>query len=79
MGNEAKIVELLTQKYGVDPAQISPDARMADLGLDSLTMGELLFDIEDTFGIEIALEDAKIETFGEALALVDRLVAANGG
>ena len=78
MGSQAKIVELLTGKYGVDAARISPDAKLVDLGLDSLTLAELIFDIEDAFGIEVSMEEARLETFGEAVALVDRLVAAKG-
>lgn len=79
MGSEAKIVELLTQGYGVDAARISPDARFVDLGLDSLRMAELIYDLEDAFGIEIALAGVRIATLGEAIALVDRLIAAKGG
>ncbi len=78
MGSQEKIVELLTGKYGVDAARISPDAKLVDLGLDSLTLAELIFDIEDAFGIEVSMEEARLETFGEAVALVDRLVAAKG-
>jgi len=78
VGSEAKIVELLTERYGLDSARISPEARMTDLGLDSLTMAELMCDIEEAFDIEIDLDETKIETFGEAVDLVDRLVESKG-
>lgn len=76
MESEARIVDLLVEKYGVEKDRISPDATMTDLGLDSLSVAELVFDIEDAFDIEIGLEDAEFKTFGEAVALVDRCVQA---
>lgn len=75
MGSGAKIVELLTDRYGVNADLITPDAKLADLGLDSLTMAELIYDIEDAFGVEIAMSGVAMETFGDAVALVDGLVS----
>ncbi len=79
MGSQAQIVELLVQKYGVDATKVSPDATMADLGLDSLSVAEMIFDIEDLFSIEVNADDAEFKTFGDAVALVDRYLAAKGG
>ncbi len=70
------IAEVLTEKYDVDPGAISPEATMTELGLDSLTIVELLFDIEDEFDIEVPEERATFETVGEAAALVDELTQA---
>jgi len=79
VGSQAQIVELLVQKYGVDATKVSPDATMADLGLDSLSVAEMIFDIEDLFSIEVNADDAEFKTFGDAVALVDRYLAAKGG
>lgn len=79
MGSQPQVIQLLVEKYGVDEAKVSPDASMADLGLDSLSVAELVFDIEDLFAIEIDAEDAEFGTFGEAIALVDRYVEEKGG
>ena len=49
---------------------------MADLGLDSLTLTELLFDLEDEFGIEVPEERATFSTLGEAAEVIDELVRA---
>lgn len=69
------LAELLTSKYGVDREKITPDAAMADLGLDSLSLAELLFDIEDTFHIQVKAEGHALRTFGDAVALIDRHIA----
>ena len=79
MGSQAQIVELMAQKYGIDASKVSPDATLADLGMDSLSVAELVFDIEDLFSIEINSDDAEFRTFGDAVALVDRYLAAKGG
>ena len=78
VGSQPQIVELLVQKYGVDAGKVSLDATLADLGLDSLSVAELVFDIEDLFGIEVKADDAEFKTLGEAIALVDRYLAAKG-
>jgi acyl carrier protein len=79
VGSQAQIVELLVEKYGVDASKVSADATMADLGLDSLSVAELVFDIEDLFSIQVDTEDAEFKTFGDAVALVDRYLQAKGG
>jgi len=78
VGSEARIVELLVEKYGVEKDRISPGAAMADLGLDSLSVAELVFDIEDLFQIRLDEDDSAFSSFGEAVALVDRHLAAKG-
>ena len=70
------IAEVLTEKYDVDPETISPEATMTELGLDSLTLVELLFDVEDEFDIEVPEDRATFETVGEAAAVVDELTQA---
>jgi acyl carrier protein len=78
VGSEARIVELLVEKYGVEEDRISPDAAMTDLGLDSLSVAELVFDIEDLFEIELREDDSEFTSFGQAVALVDRYLEAKG-
>ena len=74
----AFLADVLTEKYEVDPDAISPEATLTELGLDSLTIVELLFDVEDEFGIEVPEERATFETLAEAAALVEELVQAKG-
>ena len=74
----AFLADVLKEKYEVDPDAISPEATLTELGLDSLTIVELLFDVEDELGIEVPEERATFETLAEAAALVDELVQAKG-
>ena len=75
----AFLAEVLSEKYDVPREAISPEATLTELGLDSLTVVELLFDVEDEFGIEVPEERATFQTLAEAAALVDELVRAKGG
>jgi len=74
----AFLVEVLSEKYDVARESITPEATLTELGLDSLTVVELLFDVEDEFGIEVPEERATFETLAEAVALVDELLEAKG-
>lgn len=48
------IIEYLTKNAGVDAAKFeNPDLMVADLGLDSLGLVEMLFEVEDRFGFQI--------------------------
>jgi acyl carrier protein len=78
VGSEARIIELLVEKYGVERDQISPDVTMAEIGLDSLSVAELAFDIEDLFEIVLVEEGSAFATFGEAVAFVDRHLESKG-
>lgn len=79
MGSYDKVVQILVEKYGVDRDKVSPEANMVDLGLDSLSVAELVFDIEDEFDIEVTTEEANFTTLGGAIELVDRCIEAQGG
>ena len=68
--------EILVEKYNVDPRAIGPEATLTELGLDSLSLAELLFDLEDKFEIAIPMDRADLTTLGGAAALVDELVKA---
>ena len=74
----AFLAETLAEKYDVERDVISPEATLTELGLDSLTIVELLFDVEDEFGIEVPEERATFETLAEAGALVQELLKAKG-
>ena len=74
----AFLAETLAEKYEVDRDAISPKATLTELGLDSLTIVELLFDVEDEFNIEVPEERATFETLAEAAALVEELVQTKG-
>jgi len=69
------IREFLKDRLGVEPDKVVPAALLADLGVDSLMMLELMFEFEDRFGIKLASDLKTPQTVGEMVALMDGLIA----
>ncbi|MCD6117730.1 acyl carrier protein [bacterium] len=69
MIDEAKFKEIIVDRLGADPNEITPEASFIDdLGADSLDTVELVMAFEEEFDIEIPDEDAeKLTTVGTAL------------
>jgi len=69
---EAKLTGLLVDELGLDRDKITMEATFEeDLEVDSLGVVELLMTLEDTFGIQIADEEAEsIVTVGQAVDVV---------
>lgn len=79
MSSYSYIAEWLVEKLDVNQELIRPEATLSDLGIDSLSVVELVFDLEDKYGIEVPEEKVDFNTLGEAAAMVDELVEAKGG
>jgi acyl carrier protein len=47
------VAAILTSQFGVDAALVRPDATLESLGLDSLTLMEFVFAVEDRFDTRI--------------------------
>jgi acyl carrier protein len=57
--------------FGADADQISPDATLESLDIDSLDLAELSQIIEEQFGVELTSSDvAEIKTVGDAIRIV---------
>lgn len=50
---EAAVIEILAAQLLLPASEIAPDARVDDLGLDSLGKVEAIFALEERFGITI--------------------------
>lgn len=69
MVDEKKFKEIIVDRLGVDPNEITPEASFIDdLGADSLDTVELVMAFEEEFDIEIPDEDAeKLISVGKAM------------
>ncbi len=48
----AKVKQVIAEKLQIDPGQVTPEASIVeDLGADSLEQADILFSLEDEFGI----------------------------
>ncbi|HHZ01937.1 MAG TPA: acyl carrier protein [Tissierellia bacterium] len=70
-----KIREIVAEKVGVDPEDITMDTSFADdLEADSITLFELVMAIEDEFDIEVDDESIeKIETVGDIVNYLEEI------
>lgn len=76
MNTIEKLKQLINQQFDVDAATIDADAPFATYNIDSLTLVELIFSIEDTFHVEVPDTAARTVTTLRGLAeLLDELVA----
>jgi acyl carrier protein len=70
-----ELQDLIQKKYGVDPATLNPTASMRESGIDSLTLVEILFSIEDHYGISVPEKYSGVDNLTELAAAVDEIRA----
>ncbi len=71
-----EVMQLIHEKFGIDLELLKPEASLTQFGLDSLTLVELLFTIEEHFGIEIPDTRSDVVTLAGLAKLVEEQVAA---
>ena len=70
------VQSILADALKVPPAQLEPEARLEDLGLDSLDLIDLMFKLEDRFDLTIQDDSRKLVTIKDVVGYIDELVAA---
>lgn len=70
-----RLSKILIKRYKLDPARLTPDQPLGSLGIDSLGMVEILFFIEEEFGVHLPSEGVTFGTLGEAAKYIDDLIA----
>jgi len=75
---ERELVSLLADIVQADPATVMPDAGLADIGITSLQLVEVIFSIEEKYGIQISYNanEGRLESVGVLLDTVVDLIAA---
>jgi acyl carrier protein len=56
-------------------AQMTLQATLADIGIDSLALAELLFELEDKLGVSIAQSDVIPKTVQDVVTLIEPYVS----
>lgn len=69
--------DILVRDYRLTPEHVAPDAVLGSLGLDSLSILELMFKIEDRFSLKITGDTpTDLVTVGDVVLYIDRLLAS---
>ena len=81
-----KVIAIIAEQAVLAVSDVTPDATLASLGLDSLGLVEAIFAIEEAFDIAVpfnanepAQADFDITSVASIVAAVEALVARQGG
>ena len=66
-----KLANYAAKQLELDAAEITPDSTFESLGIDSLDVVEMIMDLESELGVELEMEDEKIETFQQLADFVE--------
>ena len=70
-----KLAKFAAKQLDLDLAEITPDSTFESLGIDSLDVVEMIMDLETELGVELEMEDQKIETFQELADFIESKLA----
>ena len=70
---------ILVKDYQLAPEAVTLDAPLESLGIDSLGVAELLFNVEDEFKVTLPPEPVPLTTIGEVVRYIDALALAQRG
>lgn len=75
MSSLETIQRMMVKQFDLKPEVLTPEAQLESLGVDSLSVIEFMFNIEDEFKIKLPDERVEIKTVQDIATIVDRLVA----
>jgi len=68
-----RLLKILMKTYKLDPATTTPQLRLDELGVDSLGVGLLLFDVEDEFQIKFERDPGPLQTLADVVRYIDQV------
>ena len=74
-----RIRVLLARDFQIAPDALTPDARLEELGVDSIGMAEVIFNVEDEFGLKLEDTGVQLATFGDVVRYIEDALAAQQG
>ena len=79
MSSLQTIQSMMVKQFDLKPEDLTPEATLESLGLDSLSVIEFTFNLEDELKITMPEERVELKTLQDVVSLVDKLVAAQKG
>jgi acyl carrier protein len=73
-----RLKRVVPDKVDVEPDQLVPEARLADIGIDSFALIELVFVAEEEFRIKIPIEGLQVTTVDDVLDVIERCGRGTG-
>lgn len=77
MDTKEKLIELIVRSFDMNPANLDADASLTSTELDSLSVAELVFLVEDAFHVQLSQDDVDhTTTLNQLVSIVDNRVRA---
>lgn len=76
MSTLIELKTLIQNTFGIEADKLEADAPLADYGLDSLALAELLFTVEEHFNIDLPDDRSDVKTLAGLAGLIDELKPA---
>ncbi len=75
MDTIALLKEFVKKHVDNPPEQIHVDSKLAEIGIDSLSLLELLFEVEEKFGVRFSNDMPRPETVGELVDTFEKAIS----
>ncbi len=80
MSQMDEILDIVAQKALIDRSKLTPEVSLADLNVSSLDLVEVMFALEDKFGIQLPFNansnSSDFKTLGEVITMVEKQLVA---
>lgn len=67
------ISAFLKERLDLDPARVTPEATLENLGVDSMMLLEVVFEFEEKMNVHLSLDTVTPRTVGDLIAIVKRM------
>lgn len=79
MNTHDRLIRIIADEHKLALDTLQPEARLDELGIDSLSVMELLFKIEEEFDIQVPNDQVPLVTIQDVASYVDSLIAQQAG
>jgi acyl carrier protein len=70
-----RLVKILLKSYKGNRSAMTPGTRLDEIGIDSLGVGLMLFDVEDEFKIKFTADPGPLPTLGAVVSHIEAVIA----
>ena len=67
-----QLKEMIAEEFKIPLEKLTPDVTMEALGIDSLSVIDFMFDVEDKLGLEMPDSRTPLVTLGDVFAEIDK-------
>jgi acyl carrier protein len=79
MSSLETIQRMMVEQFDLKLEDLTPDAELESLGIDSLSVIEFMFNLEDELKIKLSDERLELKTVQDVANIVDKLIAEQKG